>query len=562
MIQSTQTRAKNIHRISFREHGKTISTAWSGIFCLMFAPVVLAQDNALPYVLSSRVGEDIDRSEGDYFGLFPSAKDFVSARSFAHTDGRVQFMITRQTNEGISHSTFTINAENAEALRGFVEDFEMILRKERQVRWDLIGDLVRVPSSTYNDGVEMTITTRGGEQHTGTALYATDSLLVLWQSTDPYNWRNLKSSAKALRFLEIEHIVIKREGRFWSGVGYGALIGGGLGAVIGLASGDDTEGWFRLSAGAKALLLGIGLGIPAALVGGINGAIKGVDEDFVVKGNAETYEGIVPALKEDAIFSSLPPPELQTFVKHKGEEILKPSLERISQTSTTLSEPSRAKFHVSLGGGWMTSRANNDITDAFNASGFGGTVGGWFGTIHYPVDHNTPSTWNLATEYSLTDQFRLGLVWNRIPEQEISGKDYEVEHARATSINFFADYVVLSVDPLLLSRYEFAIGAGLSYNWLSVDGRVSSVFGSAYGENPNVFAVDKEVVGVNLRGSLDYYLSRNCSSQGRIEGKFVRAIEVPSVTHVNPYNSATKTLKRHSVDFSGLSFSLSLRFHL
>jgi hypothetical protein len=562
MIQFTQTRAKNIHRISFREHGKTIITAWSGIFCFMFASVVLAQDNALPYVLSSRVGEDIDRSERDYFGLFPSAKDFVSARSFAHTDGRVEFMITWQTNEGISHSTFTINAENAEVLRGFVEDFEMVLRKERQVRWDLIAGLARVPSFAYNDGVEMTITTRGGEQHTGTVLYATDSLLVLWQSTDPYNWRNLKSSGKTVRFSEIEHIVIKREGRFWSGLGYGALIGGGLGAVIGLASGDDTGGLFRLSAGAKALLLSIGLGIPAALAGGITGAIQGTDEDFVMRGNAETYKAIVPALKEDAIFSSLPPPELQTFVKHKGEEILKPSLERISQTSTTLSEPSPGKFHVSLGGGWMTSRANNDIIDAFNASGFGGTVGGWFGPTHYPVDHSSPFTWNLGTEYSLTDQFRLGLVWNRIPEQEISGKDYEVEHARATSMNFFADYVVLPVDPQLLSRYEFAIGAGLSYNWLSVDGTLSALFGSAIVNRPIAFAVSKGVVGVNLRGSLDYYISRNVSLQGRIEERFIRAIEVPSVTHVNPYNSATKTLNRHSVDFSGLDFSLGLRFHL
>lgn len=312
MIQITQSPAKHILRISFREHGKTIIRAWSGIVCLMCASVVLAQDNALPYVLSSRVGEDIDQSERDYFGLFPSAKDFVSAKSFVYADGRVAFVITRKTNEGISDSTLIINTEKAEELHGFIEDFEMILRKERSVRWELIARLVHVPSFAYNDGVEMTITTRGSEQHTGTMLYATDSLLVLWQSTDPYNWRNLKSSGKTVRFSEIEHIVIKREGWFWSGLGYGALIGGGLGAVIGLASHDAI-----LAPGIVALVWGITLGVPTALVGGIIGAIQGIDEDFIIKGNAETYKAIVPALKKHAIFSSLPPPELQTFVKHK-----------------------------------------------------------------------------------------------------------------------------------------------------------------------------------------------------------------------------------------------------
>ena len=39
-------------------------------------------------------------------------------------------------------------------------------------------------------------------------------------------------------------------------------------------------------------------------------------------------------------------------------------------------------------------------------------------------------------------------------------------------------------------------------------------------------------------------------------------IDVPSVTHVNPHDSTVKTLKGYSVDFSGLDFSIGLRFHL
>ncbi len=533
MIQITQTCAKHIHRISFREHGKTISRALF-FFLLLLSTAVLADELYLKNGLLYRNVRVMDTTGTTVSFVWDSIRVSISLGLIEKIEMREYIPKQKSTHEIYSQS-----------------------------KYDEITQSQMQNAVPQKEGVQLTITTRGGEQHTGTILYATDSLLVLWQSTDPYNGRNLKSSGKVVLFSEIERIVIKREGRFWSGLGYGALIGGGLGAGIGFALGDDKEeGLIHFTAGTKALILGIVLGVPTTLVGGISGAIQGIDDDFLVSGNAETYKAIVPELKKDAIFSSLLPLELQTFVKQRSEEVSQIFLEQTSQTSTALYDPSPRKFHVSLGGGWMKSRTNNDIIDAFNASGFGGTVGGWFGPTDYPVDHSSPFTWNLGADYNLTNQFRLGLVRKKISEQEIRGKDFEVEYARATSINFFADYIIFPIDPLLLSRFEFAIGAGVSYNWLSVDGRVSSIFGFAYGENPNVFAVNKEVVGVNLRGSLDYYLSRNFSLQCKLEGGFMPVIDVPSVTHVNPHDSTVKTLKGYSVDFSGLDFSIGLRFHL
>ena len=562
MNHITQTRNGDASRASFRIRHTVFISLCSAIWCFAFTSCVLAQDSILPFALSPRVGEVIDRSEREYFGLFPSAPDFVSARFFRTGDGRVQLEISRQTSEGVSHSTMILNNEAAEELRNFVEDFERVLRKEITVRWDLIAGLVRVPSLESREGVEATVTTPAGERFKGTLLYAADSMLVLWQSADPYNWRNLESAAKGVRFSQIGHIAIKREGRFWSGAGYGALIGGGLGVILGLASGDDTEGLIRLSAGAKAVLLGIVLGVPATLVGGMAGAMQGVDTEFDVNGDAKLYKALLPGLNKEALFSPQPPPELQTFSRHMIEAIPEPSSEHIGRTSTPLPEPSAPKLHISLGGDWMTLRANTDIVDAFNRSGFGGSVGGWFGTTHYPVDHNFPVTWNLGAEYSLTDRIRLGVLWERIPEQEVSGKDNEVERAQATCLNFCADYVLVPVDRMLLSRFECAVGAGLSYNSLNVDGSVSSFDASAYGGNPSVYAVNKGLLGVNLRGSLDYYFSRNFSLQGRVQGRFIGAVEVPSVVLVNPNNGAGKILSRHFVDFSGMDFSLGLRFHL
>jgi len=65
------------------------------------------------------------------------------------------------------------------------------------------------------------------------------------------------------------------------GLGLGALIGGGAGAVLGLASGDDDECesdhgcWFELSAGEKAVLLGFVFGVLGGGIGLVVGAVKG-----------------------------------------------------------------------------------------------------------------------------------------------------------------------------------------------------------------------------------------------------------------------------------------------
>ncbi|GMR12872.1 MAG: hypothetical protein BMS9Abin29_1066 [Gemmatimonadota bacterium] len=68
----------------------------------------------------------------------------------------------------------------------------------------------------------------------------------------------------------------------WKGFGWGAVIGGGLGAIIGFASGDDPpSGFFTITAEEKAAALGVA----GALVGGISGLIQGFPT-AVVRENA------------------------------------------------------------------------------------------------------------------------------------------------------------------------------------------------------------------------------------------------------------------------------------
>jgi len=286
MRKITQSPAKHIPRISFREHGKTIIRVLF-FFFLLLPTAVLADELYLKNGLLYRNVRVIDTTETTVSIVWDSIRVSLQLELIEKIEMREYFPNQQSTQEIYSQSKY--------------DEFTQSQMQNA------------VPQKK---GVEMSVTTRSGEEHSGTMLYATDSLLVLWQSTDPYNWRNLKNSGKIVRFSEIEHIVIKKEGHFLSGAGYGLLIGGGFGAIIGFASGDG--GSYFSTAGAKAEILGIAFAIPGTLIGGIIGAIQGIDDDFLVSGNARRCKAIVLALKKEAIFPSIPPPELQTFVNQSS----------------------------------------------------------------------------------------------------------------------------------------------------------------------------------------------------------------------------------------------------
>jgi len=96
-------------------------------------------------------------------------------------------------------------------------------------------------------------------------------------------------------------------------IGQGILIGGGVGAAlgvaIGLSSGDDppSKGWFtfRYKAEDKALIYGCGLGLVGALIGLIAGA------------NSSTYDKVV---YEYSIPENYDYTKLNIFSRYPGKE--------------------------------------------------------------------------------------------------------------------------------------------------------------------------------------------------------------------------------------------------
>ena len=108
--------------------------------------------------------------------------------------------------------------------------------------------------------------------------------LLMGMVSDSLLIQNVTISADTLNHLiainEINHIRIIKKTRIGELTVYGLLIGAGTGLVIGFASGDDPPGWYSMTAGEKASVGALILGMVGGILGGLTGLGAGRDEEY------------------------------------------------------------------------------------------------------------------------------------------------------------------------------------------------------------------------------------------------------------------------------------------
>lgn len=392
-------------------------------------------------------------------------------------------------------------------------------------------------------------------------LYADSAGLTIWRGNMPYDSRDALKCRAWLAPSEIYRVFVIGKSRFGYGIGMGFLTGATAGAVVGLASGDDDPHTFlSLTAGAKAIILGFTLGITGAVVGGVVGASQGRDYDFTVNGNPDNYLVALPVLTKIAMYR--PPAELEkmpvdsdAYAGRRAGPPLKPPM--------PFPEPLPGRFHFTFGGDMhLFGPASSNMTDAFNNSGFGGTVVSLFGRTTFPTDGGNPVYWNLSADYSLLRNIRLGLYWSSGPTNEVGGKDLETERTSAKSYAVIFTYIPSPVDAFLAARSEISATAGLSYNILEAGGSISSMSFWMTDQPTIFFNQKKTAIGFMLHLNYDYYLTAYLSLRIGIGGQYIpAAIRIPGVRYTSVVDGSVKELLPHSINFSGADLSTAIRIH-
>ncbi|MGB2764622.1 MAG: hypothetical protein WBC02_05650 [Candidatus Aminicenantaceae bacterium] len=405
---------------------------------------------------------------------------------------------------------------------------------------------------------------------------------------------------------ELISIRILKKSKLLKGLGAGLLIGGGSGALLGLLSGDDPPGWFSMTAGQKALIGGLGLAILSAPIGGIWGAIKGIDESIILEGRPnEEVDSILKKLNSKSRFPLELPHSYKMTNSLMKKKVRNPVEKNVIQkkhirfNERHYQKPRSSKFsrfHFTFNPGYFNSHGVKDYSGYFKDWGFGDTKPGGelmlffvsfgsYGPTDFPQVAKDPVIFfkNIRIEYSINQKFALGVGYFPLGEHEIHGYKYVTVYKEGrqyyTDLYLLGNYsgsvyyitgAWMPIPDAFLRKSSFKLGAGIGISNLNLDFRTSEWrFSGGKGDNINF---SKNGLTFIAFGEYDYFFNRHWSVGVNIDYKYIPVkIEDFQLTgyYVGDYDeqfnmiysSMILNFPEKRVSFGGFGFGINFGLH-
>jgi hypothetical protein len=259
-----------------------------------------------PFVISERVGQELDSVEVEYFNVFPELNGVKSVVYRKDNLENVKMLVSMSNG---SDTTISFSKLAAEQLTIMIDRFEDLADVPDLVNWKLLPGYSQGKFNYFeSSGRTVKVNTSEGV-FTGRMLQISDSALLLYSNKGDFKPQNFSRYVKKIAPHTIKSIEIKPN---LSSKLFGASFGAGL-AVGVLQLGYNVTGASNYILSTNSiLLLGIGglLGsVGGFLFDGIStiGRYKDVNQDF------NTYLKVKESIRFKAIFNSVYPPELKTF---------------------------------------------------------------------------------------------------------------------------------------------------------------------------------------------------------------------------------------------------------
>lgn len=275
--------------------------------CFLILINAKAQSNEPPpFVLSERVGQELDSVEVEYFNVFPEL-DAVKSVVYRKDNLENVKMLVSMANG--SDTTISFSKLAAEQLTIMIDRFEDLSDSSNLVNWKLLPGYSQGKFNYFeNSGRTVKVTTSEGV-FTGRMLQISDTALLLYSKKGDFKPQNFSRYVKKIAPHTIKSIEIKPN---LSSKLFGASFGAGL-AVGALQLGYNVTGASNYILSTNSILL-LGIGGLLGSVGGFFfdgistiGRFKDVNQDY------NTYLKVKESIRSKAIFNSVYPPELKTF---------------------------------------------------------------------------------------------------------------------------------------------------------------------------------------------------------------------------------------------------------
>jgi len=436
-------------------------------------------------------------------------------------------------------------------------------------------------------GADIIIQKKDGKTIKGELLAVKNNEIILMDS--------INLSGIKLKSEEIQKITIARKSGFFKGMGLGLVIGGGSGALLGLASGDDKAGWFSMTAGEKSAAGGLGLGILGALAGGIVGAIKGIDESVALEGRTqEEMDRIFQKLNTKSRFPQSVP---QSYQEIEPDPMLNSKEEKLRENEfKKISGQKFSRIHISLRPGYFSSQGATDTVHFIEKIGFGDTKPGGeatffgvsfgsYGPAGFPQVNKKPVIFFTETriDYSLTRNLALGIGYAPLGKHSVSGYKKILVYGEGRTYysnlylneNYSGEMFYLSgswmpIPDAFLRKVGLKLGVSAGISNIKLNYQTSKWgYSESGGEN-----IEFSKKGLVLAGfaELDYYFNKRLSLGVSTEYRYI-PVQIKGTKITGYYDDLGDNMElinssmlidipEHNMNLGGFRFGISIGLHL
>ena len=276
------------------------------VFLLISNFAIAQTDDGDSYVLSSRVGRELDSVEVEYFNIFP---DLDGVKSVVYRKDNFDNLRMLVSMVGGQDTTITFSRLATEQLTILIDRFEDIADSSDLVDWKLLPGYSPGKLNYFESTGRLVRVTTSDGNFSGRMLMVKDSVLCLWMKKGDFKPKECDRFIKQIKPHTIKSIEIRAN---LSSKLFGASLGAGI-AIGALQLGYNVTGAsdFLLSSN-SVLLLGIG-----ALVGSIGGfffdGISSIGRYKDVDQNMTNYQKFKPGISSKSMFHLVFPPELKNY---------------------------------------------------------------------------------------------------------------------------------------------------------------------------------------------------------------------------------------------------------
>jgi len=394
-----------------------------------------------------------------------------------------------------------------------------------------------VSAAEKKKGNTVVLEMKGGETVQGELLAVREDRLVLFDM-DALAGRDVPLG-------DVSRIRIVKPSKFGQGVGTAFLIGAVSGVCLGLASGT-TQGLSggTISAGTKAVAGAFGFGILGIPIGGVVGAVSGIDQWIDVAAlPAASHRAVLERLRIYARTAG----EFSGKLEVRPSPVVVPETVRSAVPTVSSAEPAAprklGRFHLSLTPAYFRSSYVGQAQDLMEEIGFKSAWSSSFlgGGSTYPRVEKSAALLikDFRIEYSVSRLFALGAAYCPLGHHTVTGRhiilDKESQKYYKTDTNlaasgsgnaFFLTASLFPIPDAFLKKFTFKVTAGIGFANVGIDYNGNMYGSDFYGESPRPSeknSTSKKSPAGLLAAELIYFSSPNWSLGLSADYKYVSA---------------------------------------